>query len=303
MTLSRPAVAVAFAAVTAGYAVAGAAMLDLRVRQRVETETALNAWGYQGPARFRKDADEHRVVVVGGSAAVGFGVRPDLALPSVLEVRLNQPRRLRRPKGLTSVAQLAEPGAGAATYVSMLEDFAYLHADVVCLYDGYAAVDAVPAGGGRRGSWIFRHIGYRPVLFDEAAVRAAVAADPPMAAFLRDGADVDASCAGLSAAYCAAMADAVQWGLDHGKAVMVVTPPFVSRRHEAQQRSLAAALRTRFGADPRFSSVDLGMEVDLQDSAVSRDREHLTVAGIERVAESLVDPIYDAIVSLSVKSR
>jgi hypothetical protein len=299
MTLSRRGLLVWFVAVLAGYVAVGLVVLDIRARKDVEEHTGLNSWGYRRQAVFHKESGESRVAIVGGSAALGFGLPAQFSLAPVLEVRLNQPARVKRPNTFIRLVELAEPGAGASSYVQTLRDYAYLGADVICIYDGYAAVDDTPVDGGRRGSWIFRRSGYMPVLFSAARIKAGILVDAPVAPTLRDGGEVDMSCRGMSSTYCAAMADAVKWGLDHGKAVMVVTPPFVSRRHEAQQRSLADSLHARFGADSHFTYMDRGTTVDLQDQALSRDGQHLTKAGIERIAESLADPVLDAIGGLS----
>jgi hypothetical protein len=93
----------------------------------------------------------------------------------------------------------------------------------------------------------------------EGPERAAV--DP----FLRDEAEGDVSCEGGSKAWCTAMLDTVQWALSRNLKVVVATPPYLSRRHAAQQASLVEALDRQFGNDPRVRHVSVAGEIDLHD--------------------------------------
>ena len=205
---------------------------------------------------------------------------------------LNQGWRPRYRGALTTVVSLAEVGAGAGTYVETLEDYAYLDPDAICLYDGYAPVNGDAVGGGRRASSVFRRTGYLPALAGPGALRLPAAV--PIAPELRDDAAGDVSCAGVSAAYCAAMVNAVDWSLAHGKHVVVVVPPYVSRRHELQQASLAAVLKQRFGGDKRFTYDNEGSSIDLRNRERSFDGVHLTAGGIEAIAGNLVDVLLAA---------
>jgi hypothetical protein len=302
VTLSRRAVAAAFVAVTIGYVAVGAAVLDIHLRKILESRTGLNSFGYRGVAKFTKAPGERRVAIVGGSAAFSVGVPAQLTFGRVVEAKLNQPRVSRGLKGLISVVELAELGAGANSYPATLDDYAYLDADVVCVFDGYAAAGDVPPGGGRRGSWVFRLIGYRPVLFGGTAIQSGAVTDVPVATLLTDRSPADMSCRGLSRNYCSAMVDTVERGLARGKAVVVAAPPFISQRHRDQQAALAAALQTRFGADRRFKYFDGGATVDLGDPMFSFDHVHLTAEGISRLAEGVVGPLRSAIEKVSASS-
>lgn len=73
---------------------------------------------------------------------------------------------------------------------------------------------------------------------------------------------------------------------------MIVTQPYQSERHIAQQEALASWLRRHPGDHPRVRYVDLGRGVvDLRDPALSYDGAHLTPAGNERIAEALIEPL------------
>ncbi len=86
----------------------------------------------------------------------------------------------------------------------------------------------------------------------------------------------------------------VDWGLSHGKPVVVVTPPYVSKKHELQQASLATVLRQRFGGDRRFFYENEGESIDLRNRTYSFDGVHLTAAGTERMASNLVNVLLRA---------
>src|SRR6202040_255683 len=100
-----------------------------------------NPWGYQGPAKFRKNLDERRIALVGGSAAFGFGVGFEQSPPSIFQYTLTQEWRPKYSGKPTTVVGLAEVGAGAGSYIATLQDYAYLDPDAICIYDGYAPVD------------------------------------------------------------------------------------------------------------------------------------------------------------------
>src|SRR5215470_11589981 len=58
---------------------------DVRVHHRLERSAGVNIWGYRGPTVPRKQRGEHRLVVLGGSTAFGYGVNWDEAFPAQLE--------------------------------------------------------------------------------------------------------------------------------------------------------------------------------------------------------------------------
>ena len=91
--------------------------------------------------------------------------------------------------------------------------------------------------------------------------------------------------------YCKAVYAAVDYVLNRGKMVVVVTEPYFSDRHVDQQRVMVGMLKDRFGNNPRFHYVNLGRVVDLRDLALAYDGAHLTAPGNERIAESLVLPL------------
>lgn len=292
MTLSRRSVLIVLVVEAFVAAALGAVVLDLRAHRRTEERMGVNSWGLRGTATLVKRAGATRLVVLGGSAAYGYGLSWPNTFPHYFERALNQGWR-RKYRGLyTEVINLAGMGDGAASYAATLADYAYLHPDAVCVYDGYADLGD-PASARRQSVW-FRRAGYVPVLFGASspAGRAVVASA------LRDGGDPpDMSCEAGSARYCTAMAEAVEWALARQLPVLVVTPPHVSRRHAAQQQSLARTLASRFASNRRYSYVDIGAHVDLHDPTWSVDGVYLTARGNQWVAETLADPMFDALAS------
>ena len=187
--------------------------------------------------------------MVGGSAAFAARSRLSDTIPAQLGSDINARLGWTQPKPgdpYASVANLAEPGAGAALYAATLRDYAYQRPGIVCVYDGYD-VESAPGLLGRHRSIVFQTTGYLP-RSPAALLRrepdAVPPAEPAPSPLLLDAtpASADLSCAGSSAGYCAAMVETVRAGLQQGSDVVVVTPPYVSARHEAQQRALAEVL-------------------------------------------------------------
>jgi hypothetical protein len=263
----------------------GLAALDLFVHSRVALRTGVNTWGYRGPATFHKTSNERRIAMVGGSAAFGVGVDSKESLPSQIELATQRAGHLE-----TSVVNLAEVGAGAGSYIQTLEDYAYLQPDLVVVYDGYASAES-GVRRGRHASAVFRRFGYAPILADWLRGNVASMQRPvPIDASLNDnvpGDEAGLACNRTWSAYCEAMIETVAWGLVHTKGVIVVTPPYLSRRHEAQQESIASALRQQFGHDPRFVYVNLGPSVRLADKSQSLDGVHPTAGATRDLARRL----------------
>src|SRR5262249_53717055 len=82
-----------FAAVAVALAVAVPTLallaVDVYLHRRFQTSAGYNVWGYRGPIAGRKQPGETRIVVTGGSAAYGYGVSWDQAMPVRLERALN----------------------------------------------------------------------------------------------------------------------------------------------------------------------------------------------------------------------
>jgi hypothetical protein len=99
-------------------------------------------------------------------------------------------------------------------------------------------------------------------------------------------------CAAEWKEYCDGVIATIESSLARGARVLVVSEPYISTVHVAQQQSLAAAIRRRFGNDHRVTHLDLGVFVDQRDPRLAENGWELTAAGIEVFADGLVDELY-----------
>jgi hypothetical protein len=149
---------------------AGLLAVDVFLHWRMRTLSGINVWGFRGPTLGKKQPNETRIVMLGGSTVFGFGLRPDESIPALLQERLNQ--RANASGRRFSVANLGAPGQGAYSFAFDLADYAFLDYDIVLLYEGYndlgindVAMRAVPNYLlWHRQSPIFRLTGYYPIL-------------------------------------------------------------------------------------------------------------------------------------------
>lgn len=164
--------------------------IDVYLHHRVERDAGLNIWGYRGPTVPRKKAGEHRLVVLGGSAAFGYGLRWDQAFPARLEAGL---RPLSKDHAPVTVVNLAMNAQGAYSFRFVLEDYQSLDYDTAIFYEGYNDLGDEPnLAVGRRDSPIFRFTGYFPI-FPIAFTEKAMA--------LRQGGDLEGAYRGKSTVF------------------------------------------------------------------------------------------------------
>jgi lysophospholipase L1-like esterase len=325
MTLRRR-LGFAVAAVVLSVMFCAAALLavDTWVHHKFDAAGGLNRRGYRGPVVGTKKPGEWRVVVIGGSTALGYGLPWQEAFPAQLEMAL-------RHDHPASVINLGWNSEGAFAMRRTLEDYGGLGTDLAILYEGYndLATSRINTQVYRRESVVFRLTGYypllplvvhekvmalqyggnltaaykarptvfRPTIGQQAAIGALTAAEAVADSLTRqlgrlspDGA-VAASPrsdgAQVRAAYVEHVSDAVRWARAHQLRVIVVGQPFISDTHVEQQTALAAALSSSFGTDSGVRYVGLGRLIDLHDRTLAWDGMHLTAAGNARVAQLL----------------
>jgi len=138
--------------------VAALTAVDVYLHQKYSDMVGLNIWGYRGPSIGRKQANEWRLAMLGGSTTFGFGVHWTQSVPAYLEARL----RAAGGRPIT-VVNLGYNNEGAHSYKFTLEDYRYLDYDAVLLYSGYNDLNANTMVF-RRDSVIFRTTGYLPLL-------------------------------------------------------------------------------------------------------------------------------------------
>jgi lysophospholipase L1-like esterase len=155
---------------------------DLYFHRRVERAAGVNIWGYRGPRVAKKAAGEHRLVVIGGSTAFGYGVAWDEAFPAYLERDLRSRAANRTP---VSVVNLGFNSQGAYAFRFAEQDYFSLDYDTVILYEGYNDLGTAPNEFvGRRDSPVFRLTGYYPIVHIALNEKAMA---------LRSGGDIDAA--------------------------------------------------------------------------------------------------------------
>ncbi len=313
-------------------------LADLYVHWNMSKKGMYNIWGYRGPVAKRKRAGEQRIVVLGGSTALGWGAPKGMSFPPILERILND-RRKKRGLGPIGVVNLAWNNEGAYSLTYTLRDYAYLNYDVVILYSGY---NDLAEGKNtlvfRHQSPVFKLTGYLPLLpmmmmekarmlkfgMDIDAINRGVRTrfvpnlfDGTKAAALEIGATIafslerqlgrltdptklevqyaNAGCGKRWAFYCDSIHAAVKLGLEMNKRVIVVTQPFISDGHVAQQKVLVNMLKERFGDHRGLRYLNLGRKIKLKNPALAFDGMHLTPRGNEIIAKSLASLLLEIV--------
>jgi hypothetical protein len=349
MTISRRkfiAFAVAAVALVLAVGLVLALAADLVLHYRAERSAGLNRWGYRGPVVGRKQPNEVRIAMLGGSTAFGYGVIWNESIPAMIEQRLNQ----QHPERTWTSVNLAYNTEGAYAFLPNLKDFAHTDYDLVVLYEGYNDLSGDQQPNYvtvRQQSPVFRATGYFPVLplwlrekalmlrgggniergYEDArstpgdqtvfrpnlAARASASAlqaaadvasaleqqfDSPLPALAAGPAAVSGSgCEPPWSSYCDSQRRAIDYALEEGKRVLVVSQPQLAgdtprERHRLQQEALVAMLSQRYASNPRVAHFAVGTRVNLSDLDVSFDQMHLSVDGNRIVADALVDPIF-----------
>ena len=175
MTLSRrrKLIFVAFAmAIAIGVTSAALLAVDVYLHGRYQRSAGFNVWGYRGAPVGKKKPGEYRIVVLGGSAAYGYGVTADEAMPAVLEAKL----RARMSSPLLTVVNLGYNNEGTYSFKTTLQDYGWLDYDLALLYEGYNDLMADERRPNvqvfRHESPVFRLTGYMPIfpiIFKEKA--------------------------------------------------------------------------------------------------------------------------------------
>ena len=138
--------------------------LDLYYHKKFLMSAGLNYKGYRGEVLGRKEKNEIRIAVLGGSSVFGYGVRYFEALPAQLEKDLQAYSDARGTNKKIKVINLAYNNEGAYAFYYNLKDFSALDYDYVLIYAGYNDL-----GGGnvtvyRHKNPIFRIFGYMPII-------------------------------------------------------------------------------------------------------------------------------------------
>jgi hypothetical protein len=92
-------------------------------------------------------------------------------------------------------------------------------------------------------------------------------------------------------AYTDSVLDGIRTAREHRASVIVVTQPYASEAHMAQQRALASALQSTFGRDECVRYVNLGPVLNIRDREVAYDGLHLRAPANQVIASRLVEPV------------
>lgn len=252
-------------------------LVDSALHRRTERIGGLNKWGYRGPVLKPKEPDEIRVAVVGGRFAYGDGVGWEYSFPAALQRYVHQQWRPRHLNNPVSVVNLATPEDSPASFAVTLQDYDYLHPDVVIIV-AEPGGDRADAQGWRRRSVVFRATGYLPALPD---------------AVWRPSESVSARAATGEHGGHEEILDLVAHTVAAGRNAIVVTPPSRSAADVEHASALAAALRSRFDDAARVRFVNLDRAIDVRDPSISPDGIRLTRLGHEQVTEALTNPLLE----------
>jgi hypothetical protein len=310
--------------------------IDVYLHGKYAKTAGFNVWGYRGPTAGRKRAREYRVAFLGGSTAFGYGVKWDEAIPALLERELReQPSRpfsvvnlAYNNEGAYSMTFTLKDYAYldydlACLYegyndLNMPNLSVFRHDSPVFRLTGYLPIfplvfkeKAAAMLHGGDTSAVYRDAG-KTVFSASIAERAAAGVLDATAAvgeslerqlgrISREPArqasgGAQAGCRDPWQHYCNAMLNAVDYALENGKQVMVITQPYeigagLRERHADQQQELASLLARALGRERRLKYVNLGDVVDLGDPRLSFDHMHLTAAGNRLIAAALAEPV------------
>lgn len=302
----------------------GLIAVDVHYHEKFLEFAGLNHRGYRGKVLGRKEKNEIRIAILGGSTAFGYGVRYDEAMPAKLEEALQE--HCGDGKKIT-VINLAYNVEGAYAYYYNLEDFLYLDYDYVIFYSGYLDLSPGRRAVVRRSDPIFRTFGYMPILPLIAKEKIMV---------LRSGGRLDAAYRGEKIVFTPTRRDSVtiavlenfvnaydkieerineikkmknlpfdpeilktdRWAwykhfmkksidfaLEKGKKPIVITPPFRNELHEEQQTAF------KEGLDEKVFYVNMGNAISNEDEEFFFDGVHMTPKGCRVMADLITKEI------------
>ena len=133
----------------------GIVAADVYAHKRVEMVGGVNIWGYRGAVAKRRSPGDHRILLVGGTRAYGYGAAADGTIAYIIEWELKNDTK--RPVNVINAGLM---GATAPDFSAIVSRYLALSPDVVCIYD-----DLGRAPTHRRESRIMRVArGYTPIL-------------------------------------------------------------------------------------------------------------------------------------------
>jgi len=284
----------------------------------------INLRGYRGPSLGRKQPGERRVAILGGSTTWGFGLRAGQDFPAQLQRMLTQSTEPQRPSSI-NVLNLGFNNDGAYSFKYTLKDYEYLDYDAVVLYSGYNDLNEPNFYIYRHRSPVFVWTGFLPLLpsltVDKLTVwsrrltgndKKAIFQTPDLkkidtpselqkqlGPLTQNGTSNDrsggASCPPEWQFYCEQISETADLALKQGKRVLIVTEPYISNGHVAQQQALRNMLGSRFAGQPGLRYLNLGRTVDLRDGSLCWDGMHLTEEGNRQIAQAMAPAVTELV--------
>ncbi|HUQ88803.1 MAG TPA: hypothetical protein VM096_14700 [Vicinamibacterales bacterium] len=316
-----------------GVGVIGLAGADIYVHWRTQDVAGVNVWGYRGSPVGAKRDGEVRVAMIGGSTVYGWGLPAHESIAAFLERRLNASATAHRFSVLNLGAP-GQGAYGFVTDLADYADLDYDIVCMYEGYNDLGPLTIRGRSNyllWRRESPVFRWTGYYPILpvvlkekadlmtggektrdgavrfragvgtrVASGAMRAVAAVTGDLAGQVGGltpapaNAPIDGECIATWAQYCGSVRDAIAWSLSRDKRVIFVTQPYVSDEHKEQQANVASMLKTRFGADPRVTYLNLGDAIDMTNRDIAYDGLHLIASGNDTIASRLVAPVLEA---------
>ena len=303
--------------------------LDLYAHKQVEQLAGFNIWGYRGRVAHQKQANEIRLVLIGGTRAFSFGGPASGTTAALLRqyVMLATDRRGGELRPVVSL-NLARYGALPDSYAPTIDRYAYLKPDYICIYDDLGVGGtALPESQ----SGIFAATGYLPalplvlrekgMLWRFGAVRfgyvSADARNGPQPSRLRRAAGAALQTGGTAAAavdralaprtassdtragvsnpsaYAETVTSAIDTALQHARGVVLVVSPAERDPQAANLAALSRRIAER--PNPRVRFVDLGDVPQLREPALRLDDWNYggdaTTAAARRITPAVLDLI------------
>ncbi|MEO8678753.1 MAG: hypothetical protein ABI665_06890 [Vicinamibacterales bacterium] len=290
-------------AIAAGLTVAA----DLAAHKRTELVGGVNVWGYRGAVAPQRHPDELRILVVGGTRAFGWGGAAENSVPATLywAVSRSAGQSMLASRQVVSI-NLGAMGRTAADYAAVLEHYAYLMPDYICIYDDLGR-DQTPVPRSR----LFRRFGYAlalPLVVREKGMALSygsveggytgVVTGQPSFIHRQSGALLQAigqtlqTLDGLPAeraggADAEAMIAAITAARRTAKSVVVAVGPAESDREREDLATLASRMNAAIPHDPHVSLLDLSGVAGLTGPGLTLDGYNYNAVGRERVAVAI----------------
>lgn len=117
-----------------------------------------NHKGYRGPVKEKRENVNHRIIVLGGSVAAGYGLNYKESFPYILEKKLS--------KNNFDVVNLGKNGQGIYGILNDVKNYYYLNYDIAIIHNGYNDCTSKNFNLiSRNENFFYRKFNYLPILY------------------------------------------------------------------------------------------------------------------------------------------